>query len=148
MKDEAFGIVPVHRHPEGDRFLLIQHNAGHWGFPKGHAEAGESPLQAACREFTEETGIQMFTVIDDVSFTEHYVFQKDGQKIAKTVIYFPAWVQTTEVHHQEAEIKNYAWASFDQAMALITFPAARQVLHEAQTYLQTKQGNIDKRKQH
>lgn len=138
MKDEAFGIVPVYRNSEGDRFLLIQHNAGHWGFPKGHAEAGESPVQTACREFREETGVQMFTVIDHVSFTEHYVFQKDGQRITKTVVYFLAWVQTTEVHHQEAEIKDYTWASFDQALALITFPAAKQVLHEVQAYLQTQ----------
>ncbi len=136
MKDEAFGIVPIQQNPDGDRFLLIQHHAGHWGFPKGHAEAGESPLETACREFTEETGIQAFTVIDRVSFTEHYMFQKNGQKITKTVVYFPAWVQTSDVHRQEAEIKNYAWVQFDQALELITFNAAKQVLKEVNDYLQ------------
>jgi 8-oxo-dGTP pyrophosphatase MutT (NUDIX family) len=135
MKDEAFGIIPIQSHPDGDRFLLIQHHAGHWGFPKGHAETGESPLETACREFTEETGIQAFTVIDGVSFTEHYAFQKNGQKITKTVIYFPAWVQSTEVQRQEAEIKNYAWAAFADALNLITFTAAKQVLKDVNAYL-------------
>jgi len=148
MKDEAFGIVPIQHNPDGDRFLLIQHHAGHWGFPKGHAEAGESPLETACREFTEETGIQSFTVIDTVSFMEHYVFQKNGQKITKTVIYFPAWVQTTAVHRQEAEIKNYAWACFDEALELITFNAAKQVLTEAYEFVlkDRKQGKRKKKK--
>ena len=37
-------------------FLLIQHQAGHWAFPKGHANPGESPAETARREFAEETG--------------------------------------------------------------------------------------------
>jgi|GEM_PF-1126425 len=43
--DFCCGIVPIHtpgsghlRYSADTRFLLIKHNAGHWGFPKGHPE--------------------------------------------------------------------------------------------------------------
>lgn len=45
-----------------DAVLLVQRNnppdAGLWGFPGGHVELGESALDAAARELTEETGIR------------------------------------------------------------------------------------------
>jgi putative (di)nucleoside polyphosphate hydrolase len=41
--------------------LLLCHVTGqaHWDLPKGGANAGESPLQAALRETREETGLQL-----------------------------------------------------------------------------------------
>ena len=37
--------------------LLIRDSYQHWGFPKGHLEAGETPDAAALREVAEETGL-------------------------------------------------------------------------------------------
>ncbi|MBW4658236.1 MAG: NUDIX domain-containing protein [Drouetiella hepatica Uher 2000/2452] len=135
-KDEAFGIVPIWRQPEGDRFLLIQHWAGHWGFPKGHAEPGETAIVTACREFEEETGIKTYEVIDAISFTEKYSFSREGQTIEKTVTYFPAFVQTLAVTCQEQEIQAFAWVTFDDATQKITFGQARQLLVRVKEYLQ------------
>ncbi len=135
-KDEAFGIVPIWRQPDGDRFLLIQHWAGHWGFPKGHAELEETAIVTACREFEEETGIKAYEVMDAVSFTEKYSFSREGQMIEKTVTYFPAFVQTSVVTRQEQEIKAYAWVTFDDAAQKITFGQARQLLVRVREYLQ------------
>ena len=41
--------------------LLLCHVTGqdHWDLPKGGADAGESPLQAALRETREETGLDL-----------------------------------------------------------------------------------------
>ena len=47
----------------GSKFLLVRHEeeAGHitgtYGLPSGRVEGGESELQAAVREFSEETGL-------------------------------------------------------------------------------------------
>lgn len=43
------------------RVILVQRgkapSVGMWGFPGGHAELGETALQAAARELLEETGV-------------------------------------------------------------------------------------------
>lgn len=134
MKDQAFGIIPVLVKDQTHLFLLIQHHDGHWGFPKGHAENGESPLESACREFEEETGLMDYTVWQNVSFQETYSFNHRGQTIEKTVVYFPAQVNSGTVTFQEAEIQNYAWVTFDEALKLITYPASQGVLRAANDY--------------
>ena len=41
-----------------DSILLLQYPQGHWSFPKGHIEEGETNHHAtASRELAEETGI-------------------------------------------------------------------------------------------
>ncbi len=141
-RDEAFGIVPILQTDEVCQFLLIQHHAGHWGFPKGHADPGESALQAACREFLEETGISDYILIEGVSFSEHYPFTRSGKKFEKTVVYFPAWVQSATVHCQEKEIQAYVWAEYEQAIAQLSFDGAKQVLRDVQKYLQSREWGV------
>jgi predicted NUDIX family NTP pyrophosphohydrolase len=60
------GIL-VHRLRGGDLEFLLAHpggpfwrnrNLGAWGVPKGVVEPGEAPLDAAIREFREETGLE------------------------------------------------------------------------------------------
>lgn len=137
--DAAFGIIPILPLPDGYQFLLIQHWGGHWGFPKGHAEAEETPLLAACREFEEETGISAYEVIESVSFTEQYRFFKDKQPVDKTVIYFPAWVKSTIVIRQQEEIQNYSWLSYEEALKQMSFKQGKQVLRKVQEYLSSLQ---------
>jgi predicted NUDIX family NTP pyrophosphohydrolase len=43
-------------HPGGP--FWVNRDAGAWTIPKGTLNPGESPLEAACREFEEETGIK------------------------------------------------------------------------------------------
>lgn len=58
MQPKLGAIAVVHH--EG-RFLLVKRkkdpNANTWGFPGGHVELGETALEAASRELTEETGV-------------------------------------------------------------------------------------------
>ena len=45
------------------RWLLLRNRkSGEWGFPKGHAEAGEDDLATALRETAEECGIATLAV--------------------------------------------------------------------------------------
>jgi bis(5'-nucleosidyl)-tetraphosphatase len=150
IRDEAFGIIPILlasssevQSSEGRstgnayRVLLIQHHAGHWSFPKGHADPGETAIATACREFEEETGITDYTVLDggETSFTEHYAFTQKGKLIEKTVVYFPALVNSEAVTVQAAEIQNYAWLGYEAALECITFEQARLLMQRVHTYL-------------
>jgi predicted NUDIX family NTP pyrophosphohydrolase len=60
------GLLLFRRAPEGGLELFLAHpggpfwarrDEGAWTIPKGLVEEGEEPLAAACREFTEETGV-------------------------------------------------------------------------------------------
>lgn len=55
MKTTSFGVLIFNESGE----LLMAHATGqkHWDIPKGGAEEGESPRDAALRELREETGI-------------------------------------------------------------------------------------------
>ncbi|MCU0566037.1 MAG: NUDIX domain-containing protein [Oculatellaceae cyanobacterium Prado106] len=141
MKDEAFGIIPIlgQQIETGAwtdlKYLLIQHWAGHWGFPKGHAEAGESAIATACREFEEETGIQDYEVLDSLAIAEQYSFVKDGQTVEKTVTYYLARVRSEAVTCQAEEVQAYVWSDFETALTKITFEQARKVLQQANAHL-------------
>jgi bis(5'-nucleosidyl)-tetraphosphatase len=137
MKDAAFGIVPILVAESGEmQFLLIRHWAGHWGFPKGHAEAGETAIATALRELEEETGVQPFQVLDDTPFVEEYCFTKDGETVEKSVTYFVGRVGSEAVTCQEQEVQAYAWVNFDTALEKITFEQGRRLLQRVGEYLQ------------
>jgi 8-oxo-dGTP pyrophosphatase MutT (NUDIX family) len=56
VKHRSAGVVVVRHEPDGWKFLVLRAYR-HWDFPKGLIEPGESPLAAARRETTEETGL-------------------------------------------------------------------------------------------
>lgn len=132
--EHSFGVVPVYRQGDQTYFLLIQHNSGHWAFPKGHAEEGESELATARRELREETGIRDVTLYPEPVFEERYTKTAWGdprQLVTKTVRYFLGLVHDPRVEMQAAEIQNYRWVTYEEARNLITFEASRRVLDEA-----------------
>jgi predicted NUDIX family NTP pyrophosphohydrolase len=54
FRRRASGLELFLAHPGGP--FWQRRDAGAWTIPKGLAEEGEDPLDAACREFQEETG--------------------------------------------------------------------------------------------
>lgn len=131
MKQHSFGIIPAKKSSAGKwKLLLIQHHAGHWGFPKGHAESGEDPLQAATRELFEETGLTISELVTADPLNETYFFTFHGNKIVKTVDYYVAIVKG-KVVLQEAEIKASKWVNAEEAVELITFPQAKELCRQA-----------------
>lgn len=48
---------------QGDALYLLRrsgkHNIGKWEIPGGKVDPGETPIQGACRELLEETGLQL-----------------------------------------------------------------------------------------
>jgi 8-oxo-dGTP pyrophosphatase MutT (NUDIX family) len=119
-------------------FLTIKHQQGHWGFPKGHAEGKEKPLEAANREVAEEVGLTELKPEKGVTFQEKYAFRIWGKKIHKVVTFWLAETDQSDIQVQQAEIESYKWVTLAEGLELITFEAGKTVLTEAAGYLEKK----------
>lgn len=133
MKDFSFGVIPFQNEGGVRRYLLVKHQSGHWAFPKGHAEKGETELESARREFEEETGVRRYDVLPGEPIVEHY--RVPGKNLDKTVKYFLAAVHDAAVAIQEKEISEYAWLPYEGALERMTFAEGRKLLKEAESRL-------------
>ena len=128
--DASFGVVPFYKNGEGVRYLLVKHRKGHWGFPKGHAEMGESERESALRELAEETGITEVELGDEV-FEEYYEFiSKKGKLVKKTVKYYLGEVHEKYIDHiaiQEAELMDARWGNANETRERLTFDEGREL---------------------
>lgn len=118
---------------DGERVYLLLRNARHgaWGFPKGHAEEGETVLETARRETLEETGISDFKQVAGFEWRDEYKVRaaKRGD-YRKRVVYFLATTRRA-VHVQSDEHSDSAWLPLKQALALLQFENLRKALAAA-----------------
>lgn len=127
IREFSYGIIPLKHTPiKGWQVLLVQHGKGHWSFPKGHPESGETPQETAIRELQEETGLTVDKFISDEPISENYFFFFQKQRIYKTVSYYIALVKG-KVTIQKEEIGDSCWIPLDQAAEKITFKEARNI---------------------
>lgn len=130
QQEQSFGIVPLEEVQGKWRVFLVQHRTAlHWGFPKGHANDGETDKDAAIRELLEETGLKVGRFLTQSPIVESYQCEKHEQTVDKTVSYYPAIVQGIAVLQYE-EIAMGKWFSLEEASSQITFEESRRVLKE------------------
>jgi bis(5'-nucleosidyl)-tetraphosphatase len=133
--DESFGIIPLSKAHGRWEVFLIQHNrGGYWGFPKGHAEAGETPHEAASRELKEETNLDFVSDLQTEPLSEQYYFMMEGRRVFKRVFYFIAEV-TGEVKLQKNEIENGIWLPIHEAHERVTHPEGKSILTQVEKIL-------------
>lgn len=133
-KEHSFGIIPLRKYRGKWQVLLVQHGKGHWAFPKGHANANETPEETAVREFNEETGLQIATFLDFPVQQEHYFFRHGPDLIDKTVSYFIAEVKG-KLKLQKEEISDYKWLSLKEAEHFATFENAKKICAKIASYM-------------
>ena len=103
---------------------------GHWDFPKGHVDKGETEIGTATRELEEETGIKNIILLDNFRKTINYKIQKRDRKISKEDVFFIATTVETEINLSHEHI-DYGWFDFTSALKQLTYDNARSVLSEA-----------------
>ena len=146
------------------KYLLLQYEEGHWDFPKGNIEEGETEEEATYREVKEETGIDDIEIIQGFKENIHYfymseiatrkipalggskrtisehaqkpeVFDKSkGKLISKKVVFYLAETKKAEIKLSSEHI-NHIWLSFEEAMKKLTFENAKNVLKKADKFL-------------
>ena len=113
--EKSCGVIVVN---DNNQILLVKHNLGHYGFPKGHMEKDESEIETAIREVKEETNI-------DVSIYEdkRYIINYDtNYNTNKDVIYFLGYPKNQNTIPQEKEISEVLWIDIDEVSNYLEFP--------------------------
>ena len=117
---------------ERGRVLLIRardlRNQPVWTLPKGTLGPGESSADAALREVREETGYRC-EVVRELD-TATYWFQRDGQRIRKTVRWF-LMRPLEKVGEHDHEVDEVAWLERDAALSRLRYDSDRHLV-EAQ----------------
>ncbi|MFZ9857077.1 MAG: NUDIX hydrolase [Roseiflexaceae bacterium] len=130
----AAGCVIVRYQDHQPLFLLIHDQYGHWTFPKGHLDAGESSEAAAEREVYEETGIT--GSLGAHVTTIYYDVTKKGRTFRKQVDWYLLVTTQTDVTPQAEEgIHDYAWIPANVVESHLGYPALIEVFRLAQSLI-------------
>jgi 8-oxo-dGTP pyrophosphatase MutT (NUDIX family) len=121
-KEKSCGCIIM----DGGKVLLVQETEGHWGFPKGHVEAGETEFETAIRETKEETNIDV-EIDDSKRYEINYIVREE---IDKTVVYFLGKKLNDNIIRQESEINSVEWIPYKEAIERITYDNAKGVLKQ------------------
>lgn len=124
--DQSFGIIPIKKEGEEWLFLLVQHHAGHWAFPKGHPDPLERPEETATRELREETGLLVDSFWEGLVLEENYSFEWEGVTVLKRVAYFVAQVSGSLMPQPE-EIRQACWCDANTALERLSFEESRRL---------------------
>ncbi len=119
------------RSEDGVVFLLIRDPYENWGLPKGHVEGEETPEQAALREIKEETGLDELRAECELPTIDWY-FRNRGRLIHKYCHFYLVESVAGEPRPQlEEGITECVWLPPDEAIRMITYENAREVLRAA-----------------
>ena len=111
--------------------LLLKHNAGHWAFPKGHAEKNETEEETALREVKEETNLEIKL---NTKFRETVKYSP-AEEVEKEVIYFIGYDVKGKEKPQLEEISEIKWANINKTINIVTYENDKEILKKVKKYL-------------
>lgn len=125
-------------------YLLLHHaksmrsarplSEGHWSFPKGHVEKGETTEETVRREVREETGITTLEFLSGFKHTIRYFIKIGEEKRMKFVAFFLCRTMQKKITIS-FEHQGFAWLSYEDAIKQVTYPSDKQVLKAAEEFL-------------
>jgi 8-oxo-dGTP pyrophosphatase MutT (NUDIX family) len=100
-------------------------NRAVWTLPKGALTPGETGADAALREVREETGYrcELLRELEPVT----YWFQRDGQRIRKTVRWF-LMRPVEKVGEHDHEVDEVAWVPRADALGRLRYDSDRRLV--------------------
>ena len=124
-KEISCGILVIRGEGERKELLMIQSKkGGHWSYPKGHMEPGETQMETARREVWEETGLKVEPIPGETHSTEYPL--PNGN--TKEVIYFRGKYESGEARHQETELTTLGWIPLSEAEEKVTYESDKKIL--------------------
>jgi bis(5'-nucleosidyl)-tetraphosphatase len=150
--EKSVGAVIYRKEDKVKKYLLLHYEAGHWDFPRGHVEEGESEIETLEREVKEETGIDDLKIIPGFKKRIRYFYRAKGEEaerlkkqkksinIMKQVIYHLAETKTKGVKIS-FEHTGYEWLDYESSLKKITYKNSKDVLAEADEFLTKNKQN-------
>ena len=127
-KEKSCGAIVFYLKENKEQILLIKHsNSGHWSFPKGHVEAGETEVETAVREIKEETGVDANI---DTRFRT-VVTYSPKKDVIKDVVYFFATSDSYETEKQEEEVSEVRWVDINKALSSVSYKNDKELVKKA-----------------
>jgi 8-oxo-dGTP pyrophosphatase MutT (NUDIX family) len=134
IQQQSAGVILYHRANGKISYLLLHNVSGHWDFPKGKLEKGETQEQAALRELHEEAGLHAQLLPNFKHSLSYFFKEHDGTLIHKTVTFFVGETQETKVVLSD-EHDDFGWFDFKQALEQISYKNAKEILAQAHSHL-------------
>lgn len=148
------GALVFRRTKQGIVWLILHYVAGHWDFPKGHVEKGESMADAAKREVFEEAGIKNLKFYPDFKQSLQYFFNPvkylqskfnrvnpakytDSQEkklTFKKVVFHLAETSENQIKTSFEHLEG-KWLTTEGALEALTFKDAKKILQSANEFL-------------
>ncbi len=130
MKITPAGAVAFRERDGQRQYLLVTSQRGHWIFPKGIVEAGETPEETALKEAREEAGIHGEIIPDPVaSYCDHKWRSKCVVELY--LLRYAGDCGSWDEKHR----RDRRWCSYDEAFRLISKSKIRAVLEKARERL-------------
>ena len=122
--------VPFRIRDGAPEYLLITNHKGHWIFPKGIIDPGETAVETAIKEAREEAGIQGRIVGAPIGT---YTYEKWDSVLDVTVYLLE--VQTEDAGWLEEGERRRAWFRLGDARSVMTNKKLLKVLEKAHAAL-------------
>ncbi len=128
--EDVLVIVPTRRGADGSRVL---------GLPKGHADAGESDLQAAIREVREEGGVEVELAGELGEI--RYWYSRGGRSVPKTVAFFLFYYAAGDPADHDDEVEEARWVPLSEARTALSYAGEREIIDRALATLAGEPGS-------
>jgi ADP-ribose pyrophosphatase YjhB (NUDIX family) len=134
VRDFSAGGVPYRQGPQGVEVALVGRiEPERWALPKGTPTQGESMEQAAVREVTEETGLQVRLIRPLLDIDYWFVLR--GMRHFKTVHFYLMEVIGGDTSFHDAEYDVVEWFPLAEAFSRLSYATERDVLARAEAAL-------------